>query len=69
MQQEDKEMLEKAIFTTSKSGEKSNRCAIALTSKYAVTYKRVDVHSSLEKGDKLVLHNVHDSTLEIEVCF
>jgi hypothetical protein len=69
MRQETKEYLEKSLFTTSKTAEKSNLCVIALNSKCAVTYKHADSHLLLEKGDKLVLHNVVDPTIEIEVCF
>jgi hypothetical protein len=69
MRQEKKEHLEHLLFTTSKSGEHPDLCVIAVNSKYAVTYQHADFHSLLEKGDKLVLHNVVDPAVEIEVCF
>lgn len=62
------ENLEKVLFTTSKPDEVLHLCVVAFDNKHAVSFRH-GPHSSLEKGQKLMLHSVWKPDVEIEVCF
>jgi len=67
MEQKKAKRYEKFLFTTSKPDETVQRCAIVLNHKFAVSFQH-GAHSSLKKGDKLLLFNVTDAKLMMEVA-
>jgi hypothetical protein len=60
--------LKHVLFTTSEPTHNQHFCAIAFNERRAITYRH-GPHSSLEKGQTILLHNVVDPTESIEVCF
>ncbi|CAD6199934.1 unnamed protein product [Caenorhabditis auriculariae] len=65
MQRANVEMLEKTLFTTSKSDEALHPCVVVLDSKHAVSFFH-GPHSSLKLNETLSVYSVYDSTLHYQ---
>ncbi|CAI5446283.1 unnamed protein product [Caenorhabditis angaria] len=67
MDQSTIQYLEKVIFTTSISSEKSKRCVVAFARRNAISYRHGTEHSKFELHDELVLNNVKNPNIIIRV--
>lgn len=62
------ENLEKSVFTTSKPSDPCHLCAIAISSRYAVSFQHRP-HHGFKEGEEITLFNVLDPSLTIQVFF